>query len=100
MNFLKWSELKGFWNFLHPISKKDVKAVIQNQDWKTNLKTFADISNDLLKWKLFENKNKDLFKILVAIFTYSVRKVAAFTENSKWFSKPNINVIFVVDVLA
>lgn len=35
-------------------------------------------------------KNKDHFKILVVVTTYSVRKVADFTENSKWFSKPNI----------
>lgn len=35
-------------------------------------------------------KKKDHYKILVVVTTYSVRKVADFTENSKWFSKPNI----------
>lgn len=90
MNFLKWSKTEGFWNLLSPINNQDIKIVMQNQDWKNNLKTFTDMSDDLLKWKLSESKNKDPFKILAALATYCVRNVAAFTENSKWSSKPNM----------
>lgn len=74
MNFLKRSKPKRFWNLLSPISNKDVKRVTQNQDWGSYLKTLAERANNLLKWKLSENKNRDILKILVAIATYSVRK--------------------------